>query len=311
MNYLEDISLKKLITLIKAYVKSKTKYSNIAYGTCSTAAATAAKVVTVSVNTEWKLEVGSIICVTFSAINTAQNPTFNVNGTGAKPVSYNNTAITTTNLNRAGHTIPQMYIYNGEYYVWIGHSTDWNTTYSNQSLGNGYGTCSTAAATAAKVVTLSSYVLTTHGIVSVKFTNAVPAGATMNINSKGAKAIYHNGAAITAGVIGAGDIATFVYDGSYYQLIAVDRTNINYTATIGTTWTGSAAPYTQDITVTGITANDKPIIDVTMSGTYTTDQTRLAEWGKIYRIVTAANKITVYATAKTTASLPIQLQVVR
>ena len=202
-------------------------------------------------------------------------------------------------------------MFNGTHWVWISASVDSNTTYSNESLGNGYGTCSTAAATTAKVVTLSSYALVAHGMVSVKFTNAVPASATMNINSKGAKAIYHNGAAITAGVIGAGDIATFVYDGSYYQLIAVDRMNINYSATIGTTWTGSAAPYTQTITVTGLTANDKPIVDVTMSGTYATDKTRLAEWGKIYRIVTAANKITVYATAKTTASLPIRLQVVR
>lgn len=98
-----------------------------------------------------------------------------------------------------------------------------NTTYSNASLGQGYGTCDTAAATAAKVVTLSSYSLTTGGVVSVKFTYAVPANATLNINSKGAKAIRYKGAAITEGIIGAGEVATFVYDGSYYHLIAVDR----------------------------------------------------------------------------------------
>lgn len=86
---------------------------------------------------------------------------------------------------------------------------------------------------------------------------------------------------------------------------------IEYAATISPTWTGSTAPYTQEITVTGITANDKPIVDVTMSGTYATDQTRFVEWGKIYRIVTTTNKIIIYATEKTTATLPIQLQVVR
>ena len=85
----------------------------------------------------------------------------------------------------------------------------------------------------------------------------------------------------------------------------------NYTATIATTWSGSEAPYSQAITITGIIADDRPIVDVTMSGTFTTDQTRLAEWAKIYRIVTAADKITVYATEKTTVPLPIQLQVVR
>lgn len=111
--------------------------------------------------------------------------------------------------------------------------TDNNTTYSNASLGQGYGTCATAAATVAKVVTLSSYSLTTGGIVSVKFTYAVPASATMNINSKGAKSIYYRGAAITAGVINAGDIATFIYNGSQYHLLTIDTSarNLVYSTT--------------------------------------------------------------------------------
>ena len=100
---------------------------------------------------------------------------------------------------------------------------DNNTTYTPQSLGFGYGTCTTAAATAAKVATLADYVLVKNGNVSIKFNNAVPASATLNINGKGAKAIYYRGSAITAGIIGAGDLATFVYDGSYYQLIALDK----------------------------------------------------------------------------------------
>lgn len=99
---------------------------------------------------------------------------------------------------------------------------DANTTYSNASLGQGYGTCSTAAATAAKEVTLSSYALTTGGIVAVKFTYDVPANATMNINDKGAKSIYYKGAKITAGVLKAGDIGVFIYS-SYYHLLAIDK----------------------------------------------------------------------------------------
>lgn len=290
----------------------KLGYTNIAYGTCSTAAATAAKVVTISGNTNWSLTAGSIITIKFANTNTAQNPTLNVNGTGAKSIWYSAGVVTTSALNMGGYANrPMIYMYDGTQYVFLGWSYDANTTYSNASLGQGYGTCSTAAATAAKEVALSSYSLIINGIVAVKFTYAVPANATLNINSKGAKAIYHNGAAITAGVINAGDIATFIYDGTQYQLIAVDKTNINYPATITTTWTGSAAPYTQDITVTGITANDKPIIDLTFSDTYSTDQLRLKDWDNIYRIVTAADKITVYATEKTTTSLPIQLQVVK
>lgn len=95
---------------------------------------------------------------------------------------------------------------------------------SLQALGCGYGTCSTSASTTAKVVTLAGYVLVKGGYVTVKFTNSVPANATMNINSKGAKNIRHRGSNIKANVIQAGDYATFIYDGTYYDLIAIDRT---------------------------------------------------------------------------------------
>ena len=204
--------------------KTKLNATNVAYGTCSTAAATAAKVITISGNTNWVLSAGSIITVKFSATNTAQNPTFNVNGTGAKSVWYSAALITTGSLSYAGYkNRPSMYMYDGTQYVFLGWAYDSNTTYSNASLGQGYGTCSTAAATAAKVVSLSSYALTTGGVVAVKFTYGVPASATLNINSKGAKAIYYKGAAITAGIIEAGDIATFIYNGSQYHLLTVDR----------------------------------------------------------------------------------------
>lgn len=101
-------------------------------------------------------------------------------------------------------------------------------------------------------------------------------------------------------------------DGIGLNVLLDEKASVQkYPATIGTTWTGSTAPYVQEIAVNGIAADDTPIVDLIMSGTYTTDETRLTEWGKIYRIVTAANKITVYAKEATTAELPIQLQVVR
>ena len=62
----------------------------------------------------------------------------------------------------------------------------------------------------------------------------------MNVNSKGAKAIYYRGSAITAGVIKAGDIATFIYNGSQYHLLTVDRDNNTDTKnTAGSTNTSS------------------------------------------------------------------------
>jgi hypothetical protein len=137
---------------------------------------------------------------------------------------YNGSQITSSNLNYAGYSNRLMeFVFDGTYFVFMGWSVDNNTTYTNASLGQGYATCSTAAATVAKTASLSSYSLTTGGVVAVKFTYAVPASATLNINSKGAKSIYYKGAAITANVIKAGDIATFIYNGSQYHLISIDR----------------------------------------------------------------------------------------
>jgi len=83
------------------------------------------------------------------------------------------------------------------------------------------------------------------------------------------------------------------------------------TVTLNTTWSGTSAPYTKTVTVNGIQSSDTPIIDVVMSGTYSTDEARAEAWGYIYRAVTGANSITFYATDKPTVDLPIQIRVVR
>lgn len=83
------------------------------------------------------------------------------------------------------------------------------------------------------------------------------------------------------------------------------------TATLDTTWSGTSAPYTKTISVSGILSTDTPIIDVVMSGTYSTDEARTEAWGYIYRAVTGADSITFYATDKPTVDLPIQIRVVR
>ena len=68
--------------------------------------------------------------------------------------------------------------------------------------GNGYGNCETAATTIAKTVAISNFVLLKNGIVSVFFKYAnQAAGATLNVNSTGAKAIKVNGQAVQPGLI--------------------------------------------------------------------------------------------------------------
>lgn len=162
-----------------------------------------------------------------NSLNSANsaNATLNVNELGAKPIYYKGAQIT---ANQWPSKAISLFVYNTTDLSTGCWSMVWsygqNTTYTNASLGQGYGTCSTAAATKAKVVSLSSYALTVGGIVAVKFDQAVSvAGATLNINSKGAKNIYYRGALITADIIEAGDLVTFIYDGTQYQVLSIDR----------------------------------------------------------------------------------------
>ena len=89
-------------------------------------------------------------------------------------------------------------------------------------------------------------------------------------------------------------------------------TFISYTATIpNTSWTGAVAPFTKVVAVSGILSTDKPIVDIVASGTYATDVIMGENWGKVYRIVTSTNSITVYANEVPSASMPIVLNVTR
>lgn len=85
-----------------------------------------------------------------------------------------------------------------------------------------------------------------------------------------------------------------------------------YTGTLAAaSWSGNSAPYTQALTINGLLASDTPTVDVVMSGTYSTDDARNSAWAAIYRAVTAADTLTVYASELPTVDLPIQIQCVR
>lgn len=98
-----------------------------------------------------------------------------------------------------------------------------STTPTNVSLGQGYGTCPTAAATGAKTSAITGYKLAAGGVAVIRFTYAVPANATLNITGTGPKPMYFRNARIVANVIKAGDTVTFMFDGNYYRVISIDR----------------------------------------------------------------------------------------
>lgn len=228
---------------------------NLYIGNCYTAGDVKDKVATV--DGYFKLRKGVTVCVKFVNSNTysatSENKvTLNVNGTGAYNIYFNNGNPTGTNRTAFGSSNRYVtYVFDGGSWVWQSHGSDDNTTYTPQSLGFGYGTCSTAEATAAKVVTLSGYNLVTNGYVSVKFSYNVPANSTLNINSRGAKSIRFRSANITSNVIRAGDIATFIYDGTYYVLVSVDRTNNNIEGIVAV----SNLVWNSNISVSGVSVS--------------------------------------------------------
>lgn len=91
-----------------------------------------------------------------------------------------------------------------------------------------YGTCSTAASTAAKTTTITGAVLETGAMVAVKFTNAnTAANPTLNVSSTGAKSIYQYGTTAIGGSANtswkAGAVVIFVYDGSGWVSMSAPR----------------------------------------------------------------------------------------
>ena len=121
------------------------------------------------------------------------------------------------------------------------------------------------------------------------------------VSPKDIKTITRSGNTFTATRVD-GETFTFNYEQG--------SVSTNYTATIGTSWTGTTAPYTQTITVTGIKAADIPIVDIYLADTdYEDVEDELTAYSYIYRITTAANAITVYASEPTDVPIKIQMKV--
>lgn len=109
--------------LTESSVNKKTTVDSF-YGTCDTAAATAAKVITVvDTDNNFSLRPGVLVTVKFDNVNTANNPTFNVNNTGAKSVSYNNAVVSTDSLWAGGDSAPSLYVYDGTNWVLLAYSS--------------------------------------------------------------------------------------------------------------------------------------------------------------------------------------------
>lgn len=172
------------------------------YAACSIAAGTAAKTAAVA---GFALVAGRQVMINFSATNTVAAPTLNVNSTGAKSMCSRSGVVLTYQALGAGL---HHFVYDGTYYreVTPPHCTR-------------YTTCSTAAATVAKVVTCDNWVLETGARITVKFTvTNTAANPTLNVNSSGAKPIYYRGYAVVAAALQANCTYDLVYNGTQFEI---------------------------------------------------------------------------------------------
>lgn len=106
----------------------------------------------------------------------------------------------------------------------------WAHVYANRLTGNTswYGTCTTSASTAAKVVTCSGFVLATGARISVLFQyvmQTVTSAWTLNVNGTGAKTVYKdgkvtaNGNSVCWGM--ANQVASFIYNGTGWEFVGI------------------------------------------------------------------------------------------
>jgi preprotein translocase subunit SecD len=92
----------------------------------------------------------------------------------------------------------------------------------------------------------------------------------------------------------------------------VDDKHFIKTATLSTTWSGSSAPYSQVVSVSGILKSDNPHVSPVYSDTLDTAIKQKDSWLLVSRAVTDADKITFYCfDGKPDTTIPIQIEVNR
>lgn len=188
------------VSLISAGGTNNRRIASSIYGYCTTAAATAAKTVSLytgngtTADGTWAaadLFHGLHITVRFQYANGVASPTLNVNGTGAKPIYRYGTTAPSTSADTSwtaqavvDFTYDTLLNSSG---CWVMHSTwDNNTTYSNMSQTEASaGTATSARSISAKVLHDSIVELIPDNIVDMS-NNIIDGDSTGSIRQIGA-----------------------------------------------------------------------------------------------------------------------------
>lgn len=214
----------------------------ISYAACNTSAGTGAKVATIP---DFAAEGGEVFMLNFTYPNTANLVTLNISNTGAKNV-VDKRGVSINNSSASLLSGLCMFYYDGTNYVilsYVGNSTvagavrlsDTPSASYDSSSGVAatpaavanmkvpkWGTCSTAAATVAKLATVENFKLEEGASVLLYFSTVNTASnPTLNINNTGAKNILdkyeHTFASGNASLLSG--IVLLVYNGTNYILL--------------------------------------------------------------------------------------------
>lgn len=298
--------------------QSQAKY----FGTCATAAGTAAKVVSC---TGFSLLAGARIAVTFTYANTASSVSFNVNGTGAVTGVWMGSTSSAANLWEAGETL--ILVYNGTNFVIIKpksvQSADSATKLASSrtiSLAGGVTgsgnfdgsgnlsiptTIAGNAPSATKLQTARTIQLTGAVSGSGTFDGSGDLSISTSISSVPASAISGT-LPINKGGTGATTAAA--------ALSALGgASTITYTVSVPKSWSSySGGGYYKTITVSGMRASDNPVADIILSTDVSASKLQLEAWACVSHITTANNSITIYCyDSAPTVAMSVQFLCVR
>lgn len=94
--------------------------------------------------------------------------------------------------------------------------------------------------------------------------------------------------------------------------VIATQNSVPYTFTIpAADYIPTGTPYKQDVSVVGLLATDKPIVDIVPSAVMSTAEAQLEAYGAMFKMVAGADTLTVYASDKTQTDVSVHIKAVR
>ena len=86
-----------------------------------------------------------------------------------------------------------------------------------------------------------------------------------------------------------------------------DSKRKKYLVTLNTDWSGDNAPFTNTVSVAGITPDDEPFVDIVISDDYELAELEMEAWCYIFKVVTGVDRVTFYAKDKPEIQLKVKM----